>query len=43
MADNIDKKIDKIEKSCYELARKELKELKEENNINSEQIISGKI
>lgn len=43
MADNIDKKIDKIEKSCYELARKELKELKEENNINSEQIISEKI
>ncbi len=34
MAENIDKKIEKIEKSCYEIAKKELKELEEENNIN---------
>lgn len=43
MADNIEKKIDKMEKCCYELAKKELKALKEENDINSEQVISVKI
>jgi hypothetical protein len=39
MAD-IDKKLDKIEKSCYETARKELKLLKEENdNICNQKVL----
>lgn len=39
MADNMDKKIEKMEKNCYETARNELKVLKEENDVTSNEKI----
>lgn len=40
MSDYVDKKIEKLEKSCYEIARNELKELKESNDINTNERLS---
>lgn len=40
MAEFVDKKIEKIEKTCYELAKKEQKDLKDNNDNNSNEKIA---
>ena len=43
MADNVDKKIEKIEKNCYELAKKEEKQLKEQLDFEADKEVSLKL
>lgn len=43
MVVDIDKKIEKIEKSCIEIAKKELKELEDENNDKVDSEVESKI
>ena len=43
MVIDIDKKIEKIEKSCMEIAKKELKELEEENNSRVDSEVKEKV